>query len=134
MPARLTEDAFTSAGLRGGVWHGTLRAETAPPRIALICNGTVAGGVEVAATNEPGLWRVTAPLPPGCLSDGAQTFVLIADDGTGDEPPRPGAARLGRLAIIAGTPLADDLVAEIALLRAEIELLKREFRRLTTEF
>ena len=44
--------------------------------------------------------------------------------------PGPGAPVLGRLDLRAGQPLAQDVLAEIALLRAELELMKREFRRL----
>ena len=59
--------------------------------------------------------------------------MLIADDGEGLEPPRPGARRVGYLPVLAGEGLDGDLRAEIDLLRAELDLLKREFRRLATD-
>ena len=120
---------FSCLGLRAGVWEGALRAETPPRRIALTLNGRTVGRAEVSRDG-PGLWRVRAALPAESLADGAQTYLLIADDGEGTEGPRPGAQRLAHLPVLAGTALDADLRAEIDLLRAEIDLLKREFRRL----
>ena len=37
--------------------------------------------------------------------------------------------KLGDFTLIAGEPLADDLRAEVELLRAELDMLKRAFRR-----
>jgi len=52
------------------------------------------------------------------LSDGLQTVVLQADGEV-----------LTKVTILAGAPLQDDLRAEIGLLRAELDLLKRAFQR-----
>lgn len=124
-------DGFTSLGLKGGVWEGSLRAETAPQRLVLTLNGRTVGPAEVSPRG-PGLWHVRAPLPADTLSDGVQTYMLTADDGAGTEGPRPGAVRLAKLPLMAGEALDDDLRGEIDLLRAEIDLIKREFRRLAT--
>lgn len=120
---------YSSLGLKGGVWEGALQAETPPGRVALTLNGRTVGLAQLEPEGE-GLWRVRAPLPADTLADGAQTFLLIADDGEGVEGPRPGARRLGHLPLLAGEGLDEDLRAEIDLLRAELDLLKREFRRL----
>ena len=123
------QDGFSSHGLKGGVWEGRLAAGERPTRVALTLNGrTVArAGVEPDGT---GVWRIRAPLPAETLGGGIQTYILIADDGEGMEGPRPGAWRLGHLALLAGEALDLDLRAEIVLLRAEVDLLKRELRRL----
>lgn len=125
-------DEFSSMGIKGGVWVGTLRADARPARVALTLHGRTVGAADLSEDG-PGLWRVRAPLPAETLADGAQTYMLIADDGDGLEGPRPGAQRLANLPIVAGEALDGDLRAEIDLLRAELDLLKREFRRLATD-
>ena len=69
-------------------------------------------------------------LPGDAISDGAQTLLLVADDGAAGEATRPDSLTLARLPVIAGRALQDDLLAEITALRAELELVKRELRRL----
>jgi hypothetical protein len=60
------------------------------------------------------------PVPPDRLDDGVQTFLIRAADS---------GETLAHLTIVAGAPLEADLRAEIDLLRAELDLLKRAFRR-----
>lgn len=122
-------DNATSLGLRAGVWECSLRLAEPPRRVALTLHGQTLGPAEIAADGD-GHWRVRARLPAETLTEGVQTYVLIADDGNGDEPPRPGARRLARLPLIAGEALESDLRAEISLMRDELDLLKRELRRL----
>lgn len=126
----MTEN-FTSLGLKGGVWEGSLRSATPPARVVLTLHGRTVGPAQITQ-HGPELWHVRAPLPVDTLSDGAQTYMLIADDGEGTEGPRPAAVRLANLPLLAGEALDEDLRAEIDLLRAEIDLIKREFRRLAT--
>ena len=123
---------FASLGLKGGVWAGALHIDQAPARVALTLSGRTVGLAEIEPEGE-GLWRIRARVPAETLAEGMQTYMLIADDGEGLEPPRPGARRVGYLPLLAGEGLEGDLRAEIDLLRAEIDLLKREFRRLATD-
>ncbi|MBV0891743.1 hypothetical protein KTN05_07755 [Paracoccus sp. Z118] len=125
------EGSFTSAGLRGGIWQGILHSGTPPQRVFLAQTGMHVAGASVEPAGE-GRFHVSVALPVDRLSDGVHSFVLLADDGEADESPRPGAARLGVLPLIAGRPLDDDLRAEIELMRAELDLLKRELRRLAS--
>ena len=60
------------------------------------------------------------PIPVDLLSEGAQTFV-ISDADT--------EARLASFTVVMGQPLDEDIRAEMALLRAELDMLKRAFRR-----
>ncbi len=120
---------FTSAGLRGGIWRGMLHRATPPGRVVLAQNGTTVARADVS-TAENGAYHVSVRLPADLLTDGVQTFLLLADDGDGDDAPRPGAERLAQLPVVAGRALDGDLRAEIELLRAELDLVKREVRRL----
>ena len=107
--------------LREGVWEGRLtgRPEGASqPDIAVTLLDRPVDGV--AVTEAPGGWTVRVPVALADLSDGVLTY-LIRDRRT--------EARLGSFAIVAGEPLEGDLRAEIDLLRAELDMLKKAFRR-----
>jgi len=67
-----------------------------------------------------GAWLLRVPIPPAILADGIQT-ILITDTRTG--------ARLDSFTVVTGVPLDNDIRAEVDLLRAELDMLKRAFRR-----
>ena len=67
-----------------------------------------------------GLWQLRIAIPPESLSDGVQVF-LINDKSTGE--------KLGAFTIATGEALDEDLRSEVELLRAELDMLKRAFRR-----
>ena len=71
-------------------------------------------------SEDDGTIRVRFAVPPGLLGDGIQTLVLLE--------PTSGTV-LDALQITAGEVPDDDMRAEMALLRAEIDLLKKAFRR-----
>jgi hypothetical protein len=116
--------AFALEKLRlvGGVWEGWLSAPggsaPAPPEIEATHRDAPLPGVEVRA--EEGGWRVRVPVPAAILADGVQT-VLIRDRAAGET--------LASFSILAGEAVEDDIRAEIELLRAELDMLKRAFRR-----
>lgn len=120
---------FESLGLKGGIWQGLLHGHDAPRRVALTLLGEIVSTARVSPEGD-GQWRIAVSLPVERIADGLQTFVLIADQGEGHEPPQVGARRLAALPIIAGQALEQDVMVEIGFLRAEIELLKRELRRM----
>ena len=111
----------TKARLRQGVWEGILHAEgDEAPKVIVTHLEQQVENVDVHKTETDGEWRLSIPVPVETLSDGVQTF-LIQDPDTG--------ARLASFAIAAGSPLSEDLRAEVDLLRAELDMLKRAFRR-----
>lgn len=122
------EQSFENAGLRGGVWHGVLTTATAPRRVfATYLGQDVAEGTATAMEGEtPPRWAIALPLPKDVLNSGVQTLLLHAEDEAGR------VHNLGALHLIAGDVLAEDLRAEIALMRAELDLLKSELRRLAS--
>ena len=77
-------------------------------------------GLEITEDRENGHWVVRVPVPLETLSDGIQTF-LIRDKRDGDV--------LESFSVLAGEALGDDLRAEVSLLREELDMLKRAFRR-----
>lgn len=122
-------NTFTSAGLRGGIWQGLLHQPSAPGRVMLVQNGMMVATADVSPADE-GAFHISVRLPADLLADGVQTFLLLTDDGKNDEAPHPGAVRLAQMPVVAGDALDGDLRAEIELMRAELDLVKREVRRL----
>ena len=110
--------------LRGGVWEGRLTGASttgAEPTLTVLYLDQPVEGVELSAVDDtPGTWQLRVPVPTAAIADGVQTFA-ITDEGSGD--------RLGSFSIIAGAPATDDIRVEIELLRAELDMLKRAFRR-----
>lgn len=105
--------------ITAGVWEGTLAGpEGAAPRLQATHEGRALEGLEIDRTPD-GLWHLRLPLPAGLINDGVQTVLISDENGT----------VLGRFAILAGAPLAEDLRAEIALLRTELDMLKQSFRQ-----
>jgi hypothetical protein len=78
----------------------------------------VLDGVEVTALAEGRGQVVRVPIPAALIGDGVRSILVLVDGEV-----------LGRITLLAGAPLEDDLLAEIGLLRAELDLLKRAFRR-----
>lgn len=67
----------------------------------------------------PDNWRVSVDLPAAVIADGVQVIAIrsIATGGV-----------LDRITLMAGAPLDEDFRVELALLRDELEMLKRAFR------
>ena len=117
----LSETSLVGARIVSGIWEAVLlqkgRSEGSP-RIEVTHLGAPVAGLEVAP-RAPGKWDLRLPIPPALIADGVQTFVVR----------EAGGEVLASFAIVVGEPLAQDLRAEIDLLRAELDLLKRAFRR-----
>lgn len=111
-PARLRRS------FKSGIWEVEIAAASVP---ALEIHTDL--GDQLAPeilSKDDGTIRVRFAVPPGLLGDGIQTLVLLE--------PTSGTV-LDALQITAGEVPDDDMRAEMALLRAEIDLLKKAFRR-----
>ena len=106
--------------LKAGIWQGVLvGTSAATPDVRATYLGQTLEGLNCTKDTENDGWRVTLQLPPEVLSDGVQTVILADAGGT----------TLATIPIICGDILDDDLRAEIALLRSELDLLQRAFRK-----
>ncbi|MFZ5964483.1 hypothetical protein ACOXXX_16170 [Thalassococcus sp. BH17M4-6] len=115
--------SLTGTQFREGVWEGLLRAEVAgagAPEIVVTLLDQPVTGVMIKDTGEEGRWLLQIPVPLQAVGEGVRTFLIL--DASSDEV-------LGSFAIIAGEVLGDDIRAEVDLLRAELDMLKRAFRR-----
>ncbi len=77
-------------------------------------------GVEVKKDTTHRQWGLRVPIPADAIADGVQTLLVIE---------AASGRVLEKITIIAGEALADDIRAEVDLLRAELDMLKRAFRR-----
>ena len=115
---------LTKLRLVEGVWHGSLknhgREADWKPNIEVTHLDFPVDGVEVEEDRIEETWRVSVPIPADRIADGVQTF-LIRD--------RSEDLLLGSFSIVAGDALAEDIRAEMSLLRSELDMLKKAFRR-----
>jgi hypothetical protein len=105
--------------IAGGVWEGILSDAGNRPVIEALHEGRVIDGVEVLPeTSTAGRFIVRVPIPAWVLNEGVQTVLV-----------RSVETVLAQFTLIAGQPLDEDIRAELSVLRAELDLLKRAFQR-----
>ncbi len=109
--------------LASGVWEGVLRDASGSgraPEIEVMHREQPIAHELQEAPDAPGQWLLRVPVPPETLNDGVQVF-LISD--------RESGAQLAAFVLQGGEPPEEDIRAELALLRAELDMLKKAFRR-----
>ncbi|KEJ90479.1 hypothetical protein [Sulfitobacter donghicola] len=118
----MTNLVLTKRFLRQGVWQGLLTGalDGALPKLDVTHQGTQVLDVTVTPLETGEGHAVKIPIPAEAVSDGMQT-ILISDADTDEQ--------LGEISLMAGEALGDDLRVEVDLLRAELDMLKRAFRR-----
>ncbi len=116
---------LTPTRMQQGIWEGMVKQSgSGVPQIRVTHLDITVPDVEVKEAETEGYWQVQVPVPAAAISDGVQVFVIA--DATDD-------TTLGQFTLIAGEALAEDSRAEVELLRAELDMLKRAFRRHCTE-
>ena len=104
--------------IRAGRWEAVVGETPEAPAISILHQEQALSGLEVVQDGAE-RWKLSLPIPAELLSDGVQTFVVLGAEGQ----------RLTQFTFITGVPLEDDIRAEVDLLRAELDMLKRAFRR-----
>jgi hypothetical protein len=117
----MSEEKLVKVALQGGRFEGELHAPEETGIEAVHDGRVIAAGRLV---HGDGTVRVSVEFPAEVLSDGVQV-VSLRSTVTG--------AVLDRVTFLAGDVLEDDVRAEISLLRDELEMLKRAFRRYASE-
>lgn len=116
-PSAVLQDAR----IRSGQWLARLDwPGEGVPQIALWDAEAEIAPVDVVRAGDG--WELSVTIPVAHLSDGWQTFLVREASGT----------TLGHFSLLAGAAPDADLRAEIAALRAEVDLLKRAVRRLAS--
>ena len=104
--------------ISGGVWEAEVTAAEAPV-IAALQGGRAVEGVTVGPVpGAVGRFAVRVPIPAWALNEGVQTILV-----------QSGGATVATVTLVAGEPLEGDIRAELDLVRAELDLLKRAFQR-----
>ena len=114
---------LTKLRLVEGVWHGALKhngRDDWHPNIEVTHLDFAVDGVVVKEDRVEEHWLVSVPIPADRISDGVQTFVIR---------DRRAEDVLASFSIVAGDALAEDIRAELSLVRAELDMLKRAFRQ-----
>ncbi|MES0863444.1 hypothetical protein ABLN87_13910 [Ruegeria sp. SCPT10] len=114
----MTHPRLIPLRFENGLWQGHLEAETKPDVEVHYLGEPLP---ELTLTEAQDGWALAVPVPTAALSEGVHCFVIV-DVAT--------TQKLGNFTVIAGEPAADDLRAEVELLRAELEMLKRAFRQI----
>jgi hypothetical protein len=110
---------LTKTRLSAGVWEGVVTgAGQDEPELTVTHQGEVVAGMTLQHDPNENRWLVNIPIPAQLISDGVQTFVI--SDASGHT--------LASFALLSGEALAEDIRAEVDLLRAELDLLKSAFR------
>ncbi len=117
----MTELSLAGSRIRAGIWEGVLTGGAMTPKVEVLHLERPLEGVRVSDfSGHPGQWTIQMPIPVQALNDGVQTFVVY-DTVTG--------TKLGHFTVLMGEVLENDIRTELDLLRAELDLLKRAFRR-----
>jgi hypothetical protein len=109
----------TRTRIKEGRWEGVIDGADAPPEIEVLHLEKPLEGVTVTPIAGERQFALSVPIPVESLSDGVQTYVIRA----------AGGEKLAAFSIVTGVPMEDDIRAEVDLLRAELDMLKRAFRR-----
>lgn len=116
----MQSETLTRVRLQGGRYEGVLTAEEETGLEAVHEGRVVAAAALEPDSDRPGGWRVAVDLPAEVIADGVQVIALRST---------VSGAVLDRVTVMSGAPLDEDIRAEMALLRDELELLKQAFRR-----
>lgn len=114
---------LTKTRLASGIWEGVISYSgegNFQPSVTVTHLETPIHGVSVTEDRDAGHWLVRIEIPVDTISDGVQTFLILDDRD---------ASVLGSFALLAGDGMAEDIRSEMDLLRAELDMLKKAFRR-----
>lgn len=119
----MTSLSLEKLRFQNGLWEGLVENSATgsePPRIEARYRDRTLADISLTEAEDQTRWHLSLPIPTEALGDGVHC-ILIVDAASGE--------KLADFTLIAGEPLADDLRAEVELLRAELDMLKRAFRR-----
>lgn len=116
----MADMTLTPKRLFEGVWEAIIEGAAERPELTVSHLDRPVDGVTLAETGRDGQWLLKMPVPTRAICDGVQTFVV---------QNVPNGETLGSFSLISGEALGDDIRAEMDLLRAELDMLKRAFRR-----
>ena len=118
----MTDLVLTKTRMQQAKWEGVLSGASGSnaPKLSVTHHGVEVADVTVTSIENTDTYAVHIPIPAEAIADGMQT--LLVQDAQGN-------TTLSTITLMAGEALGDDLRVEVDLLRAELDMLKRAFRR-----
>ncbi len=120
----MQDETLTRVRLLAGRYEGFFAGSPDTGIEALVAGQVIAVAQVMPDPTTPGRCRVAIDLPATVIGDGVQVITLRST---------VSGAALDRITLMAGAALDEDIRADLALLRDELELLKRAFRRHCSE-
>ena len=119
----MSEAKLHQTRIQSGVWEGVFSTAEeptqGPPEVQVLHQGKPISGLSLSAIpGRSGDYALRFAIPAELLSEGVQTFLF-----------RHKGETLATFAIVCGVPLDEDIRVELDCLRAELDALKRAFRR-----
>ncbi len=112
---------LTKTRMIEGVWQGIITGGgDTKPELSVTHAGATVPDFKLTRNDTADHWLLTVPVPAEAIADGIQ-IIIIADRQTDQ--------KMGEIILIGDDAPRDDIRAEMALLRAELDMLKRAFRR-----
>ena len=112
---------LTKTNMQQGVWQGIITGMgDEKPLIEVLHENRAVPDIILTHNQSADHWTLSVPIPRDAIADGVQTLI-IKDKEYG--------TKIGHITLIAGEELDQDIRAEVDLLRAELDMLKRAFRR-----
>ena len=112
---------LTKTRMLEGIWHGSVTGSgDSKPDIAVTHDNVDVPDFKLTKADAADLWSLTISVPASAIADGIQVIV-VTDNET--------SQKIGDVVIIGDEVTNIDQRAELELLRAELEMLKRAFRR-----
>ena len=112
---------LTPLKFQNALWEGIVtQTGTGVPQVQVLLRDRPVPGIKLSEGSNKSEWNLSFTVPPEVLNEGVHTFLIV--DTLENE-------KIGNLTILAGDVLADDMRMEMELLRAELDMLKRAFRR-----
>ena len=117
----MTSLKLTKTRMLEGVWQGIITdAGDVKPELSVTHANTELADVKLVHNEAANHWVLSIPVPAAAIADGIQT-ILVLD--------RKSERKLGNVVLIGDDVSSVDLRNEMDLLRAELDMLKRAFRR-----
>jgi hypothetical protein len=117
----MTKLKLTKTRMIEGIWQGVVSGSGAEkPELAITHANANVPDIKLTHNEAADHWLLTIPIPAEAIADGIQ-IILVVDRQTDQ--------KLGEIVVIGDEIPNEDIRAEMALLRAELDMLKRAFRR-----
>jgi hypothetical protein len=113
-------ESLTRVRLAGGRYEGLLTSIEGAGVEAVFEGRVIAAASVSPDADRANSWRLAVDLPAEVIGEGVQVIALRST---------VSGEVLDRITLMSGAPLDEDIRAELALMRNELEMLKTAFRR-----